>query len=108
MNPMEPPFTLRDPPTATTTEQAALEQRVRQFYKQFAALPPSERQDHLALRRGAHAAYVAQGLSQLPGSFVTLDASRPWIVYWIVHSLALLQAPLPLMVRGLRSATSYN
>lgn len=105
MHPMEPPFTLRDPPTATTKEQAALEQRVLQFYKQFAALPPSERQDHLALTRETHTAYVAQGLSQLPGSFVTLDASRPWIVYWIVHSLALLQAPLPLEVRGVDSAT---
>lgn len=28
--------------------------------------------------------------------FSSLDASRPWIVYWIVHSLALLECPLPL------------
>jgi protein farnesyltransferase subunit beta len=27
--------------------------------------------------------------------FSSLDASRPWIVYWIVHSLALLEYPLP-------------
>jgi protein farnesyltransferase subunit beta len=26
---------------------------------------------------------------------VALEASRPWIVFWIVHSLALLDAPLP-------------
>lgn len=32
-----------DPPTATTVEQAALEQRVRQFYEQFAQLAPEVR-----------------------------------------------------------------
>ncbi|KAF6254216.1 terpenoid cyclases/Protein prenyltransferase [Scenedesmus sp. NREL 46B-D3] len=29
-----------------------------------------------------------------PG-FISLDASRPWICYWVLHGLALLQAPLP-------------
>ena len=24
-----------------------------------------------------------------------LDASRPWLVFWITHSLALLEVPLP-------------
>lgn len=45
-------------------------------------------------------AYAAQGLARLPGGFVTLDASRPWLVFWLVHTLALLQAPLPRQVRG--------
>lgn len=29
-----------EPPTATTLEQATLEQRVRQFYEQYSHLPP--------------------------------------------------------------------
>ena len=30
-----------------------------------------------------------------PVGFIALDASRTWLVYWVLHSLALLQAPLP-------------
>ena len=93
------PGTPLDPFTATTRDQAALEQRVRQFYSQFSSLPAAERQEHLRLRREAHAKYAAGGLSLLPGGFVSLDASRPWIVFWIVHSLALLDAPMPAHVR---------
>jgi protein farnesyltransferase subunit beta len=32
--------------------------------------------------------------------FISLDASRPWICYWVLHSLALLQAPLPQAISG--------
>ncbi len=93
------PGTPLDPFTATTRDQAALTQRVRQFYSQFAALPAEERTEHLRLQREAHARYAAGGLSALPAGFTALDASRPWIVFWVVHSLALLEAPLPAEVR---------
>ncbi len=93
------PGTPLDPFTATTRDQAALEQRVRQFYAQFSSLPAAEQREHLRLRREAHAQYAAGGLLLLPGGFISLDASRPWIVFWIVHSLALLDAPMPAHVR---------
>jgi protein farnesyltransferase subunit beta len=32
--------------------------------------------------------------------FISLDASRPWICYWILHGLALLQAPPPQNISG--------
>lgn len=41
------------------------------------------------------AAVLQGGLGQLPGGFVSLDASRPWICYWVLHGLALLGSPLP-------------
>ncbi len=31
-----------------------------------------------------------RGLGHLPGAFHCLDASRPWLVYWILHSMELL------------------
>lgn len=31
----------------------------------------------------------------LPAGYIGLDASRVWLLFWIVHSLALLQEPLP-------------
>ena len=99
------PGTPLDPFTATTREQAALTQRVRQFYSQFASLPAEERREHLRLRREAHVRYAGGGLSALPAGFTALDASRPWIVFWVVHSLALLEAPLPAEVSGRRGST---
>ena len=49
----------------------------------------------MLLLRDSHVSYVLGGLGELPASFVVLDASRPWICYWVLHSLALLEAPLP-------------
>lgn len=40
-----------------------------------------------------HVRYLARALEYLPAGFRTLDASRPWICYWVLHSLALLNAP---------------
>uniref|UniRef100_A0A803MMJ5 Prenyltransferase alpha-alpha toroid domain-containing protein n=1 Tax=Chenopodium quinoa TaxID=63459 RepID=A0A803MMJ5_CHEQI len=37
-----------------------------------------------------HAEYLTNGLKWLPASFCVLDANRPWLCYWILHSLALL------------------
>ncbi len=39
-----------------------------------------------------HVDYLRKYFTQLPGSYVTLDASRPWIIYWILHALYLLRA----------------
>ena len=38
---------------------------------------------------------IAAALCLLAAGFIALDASRAWICYWILHSLALLEAPLP-------------
>lgn len=45
----------------------------------------------LRLLRRLHIAYLLRGLERdLPSAFISLDASRPWICFWIVHSLDLL------------------
>ena len=50
---------------------------------------------HVAvLRREEHVAYLRRSLGVLSAGHVVLDASRCWLCYWIVHSLALLGAPL--------------
>ncbi|KAG5191845.1 terpenoid cyclases/protein prenyltransferase alpha-alpha toroid [Tribonema minus] len=46
----------------------------------------------IVLMRAKHIAYLRKGLKVLPAGFVALDASRPWIIYWITHSLDLLNA----------------
>ena len=43
------------------------------------------------LLRRQHIMYLTHGLSSvLPAGFVSLDSSRPWLCYWILHSLYLL------------------
>ena len=46
--------------------------------------------DRLEIVGRAHVAYLEKGLASLPGGFASLDASRPWLCYWMLHSLALL------------------
>ncbi|XP_045124653.1 protein farnesyltransferase subunit beta-like isoform X3 [Portunus trituberculatus] len=46
------------------------------------------------LERESHIAYLRRGLKHLPEGFVSLDASRPWLVYWAVHALEILDARL--------------
>lgn len=48
------------------------------------------KQQDLQLDKEAHINYIYSGLRTLPAGFVSLDASRPWIVYWCLHALILL------------------
>ena len=43
-----------------------------------------------ALDAEKHVAYLLSGLETLPAHFTSLEASRPWLCYWIVHSLEVL------------------
>ena len=81
--------------TQTSVEQTALERRISALYSTFVDQQIEERTEHLTLNRPQHVSYLYGGLQHLPAGFVVLDSSRPWICYWIVHSLALLDAPLP-------------
>ncbi|KAI7844724.1 hypothetical protein COHA_001811 [Chlorella ohadii] len=82
-------------PTATSHDQAELERRVLHIYTTAYADGFDPQDPDLVLNRKAHAQYLAGGLGELPSGFISLDASRAWIVYWIVHSLELLGQPLP-------------
>eukprot|EP00986_Skeletonema_menzelii_P006189 scaffold2335_cov135-Skeletonema_menzelii.AAC.2 len=51
-------------------------------------------QDPYAIRlvRSAHINYLSNALSEpLSRGFISLDASHPWMIYWCLHSLDLLQ-----------------
>jgi hypothetical protein len=86
--------------TSTSEQQRALETKVQEIYLGLAAAQGDAvaQEDLLTLLRASHMKYLFGGLGQLPSSFAVLDASRPWICYWILHSLALLNAPLPTAV----------
>jgi protein farnesyltransferase subunit beta len=48
--------------------------------------------DGVGLCRLQHAAYAGRGLRGLPGGYASLDASRPWLCYWVLNALDLLNA----------------
>ena len=43
------------------------------------------------LHRAKTAGFVRRGLAELSQGYECLDASRPWLVYWLLHSLELLE-----------------
>ena len=47
------------------------------------------------LLREKHLQYLKKGIRHLSVNFECLDASRPWLCYWILHSMALLDYPIP-------------
>lgn len=81
--------------TSTSRHQFQLEQAVREIYAQVLTQSSAHNTPALDLDRSAHVRYLHSGLQRLPSGYVSLDASRPWICYWILQSLALLGAPLP-------------
>ena len=46
------------------------------------------------LQRSKHGAFLIKGLKHLSESYEALDASQPWLCYWILHSLELLDIPI--------------
>jgi protein farnesyltransferase subunit beta len=46
--------------------------------------------DRPGLDKQSHFQYLYTHIHKLPPPFASLDASRPWMLYWILHSLDLL------------------
>ncbi|GAB4849186.1 hypothetical protein Ancab_003996 [Ancistrocladus abbreviatus] len=76
--------------TVTQREQRMVEGQVFAIYKHFGDLPPRAQTVMLELARDQHIEYFTNGLRHIGSSFCVLDANRPWLCYWILHSLALL------------------
>lgn len=82
-----------DYPTASSEEQKKVEDSVDAFFKTSQAAVRLE-DGCPRLQRERHVAYLMKGLSHLPKAYQDLDASRPWLCYWILHSLELLEVTL--------------
>ena len=73
------------------TAQLRVEQDTIQIYQTSLASSTEHDEDLFVLHREKHLKYLIQGLSRpLPEGFISLGASKPWILYWIVHSIGLL------------------
>ncbi|XP_046859213.1 protein farnesyltransferase subunit beta-like [Xenia sp. Carnegie-2017] len=79
-------------PTRTTEEQTKVEDSVIMNHEVLSEI--SDSISELLLQRKKHIQYCTRGLSKLSSSYECLDASRPWLCYWILHSLELLDQPI--------------
>uniref|UniRef100_G3NYA5 Protein farnesyltransferase subunit beta n=1 Tax=Gasterosteus aculeatus aculeatus TaxID=481459 RepID=G3NYA5_GASAC len=81
--------------TVTSVEQRKVEQSIEEVisvYKQIHSVPQP------TLLREQHYQYLKKGLRHLSDAYECLDASRPWLCFWILHSLELLEEPIPAAV----------
>lgn len=78
--------------TVTSVEQQKVERSIQEVIsvsQQIHSLPQP------TLLREQHYQYLKKGLRHLSDAYECLDASRPWLCYWILHSLELLEEPVP-------------
>jgi hypothetical protein len=105
-------FEVGEPATETTQSQLEVELSIERFYAAYKRSCNAMGRDTYAnfftgaqitgssfrspcralLMRNDHIAYLNKSLNFISGSYSVLDASRPWMVYWITHSLELLNA----------------
>ncbi|XP_010435917.1 PREDICTED: protein farnesyltransferase subunit beta-like [Camelina sativa] len=76
--------------TVSQREQFLVENDVFGFFGYFEASDVSTQRYMLEIQRDKQLDYLIQGLRQLGPQFSSLDANRPWLCYWILHSIALL------------------
>ena len=46
--------------------------------------------ENLKLEREKHLKYLKKSLQPLPTPYQSLDPSKPWICYWVMNAMALL------------------
>ncbi|KAK8928498.1 Protein farnesyltransferase subunit beta [Platanthera zijinensis] len=76
--------------TLSQLEQCKVEERVFEIYRIFSDAPAHTQTLMVELWRDKHIEFLTRGFNQLGPSYHVLDANRPWLCYWILHSRALL------------------
>ncbi|CAH8640940.1 unnamed protein product [Heterobilharzia americana] len=80
------------PETKTIIDQMETESLVRKAYYEKLC---QWKDNALRLFKLNHINYLNKRLFNLPMSFQNLDASQPWLAYWMVHALSLLNFVIP-------------
>ncbi|KAH0929332.1 hypothetical protein HID58_015059, partial [Brassica napus] len=76
--------------TVSQREQFLVENDVFGMYSYFDTSDIATQKFMVEIQRDKQLDYLMNGLRQLGPSFSSLDANRPWVCYWIIHSIALL------------------
>lgn len=89
-------------PTATLDEQLETEALISEVLRLIdvsdtsdsPSTSPESTSELEPLRKGDHVKYICSTMNYLPAPYVSLDASRPWLLFWTMHSLDLLGCAL--------------
>lgn len=104
--------------TDTSLEQVKTEQEIRQLLSLYIPQPAVGSSkakaavldiNKIELNRAAHARWLGGILRPLPAPYTTLDASRPWLLFWVTHSLAIMDGVLdaPGKEQGIATIKSF-
>lgn len=78
-------------PTPTSNEEASVEIDIASVLDPFLDPQPGEPSPPIELHRGSHVAFLSKLLAKpLPAAYVGFDGTRPWLLYWSLHSFTLL------------------
>nr|CAI5860048.1 unnamed protein product [Callosobruchus analis] len=81
-------FNVENVPTTSSDDQLKVEELVLRKYEDFYI--KLKLNVHLPeLLKEQHKKYLYETLFYLPSIYECLDASRPWLCYWILHPLSL-------------------
>ncbi|CAG7681825.1 unnamed protein product [Allacma fusca] len=80
--------------TQTFDEQEEVEEHILNIYSAVSEQSGKSPENLIHVNREKHAIFLRKGLSGLSDAYESLDASRPWLCYWILHSLNLLNVKL--------------
>lgn len=81
--------------TESSAEQTLLIEKIAQLRSEILDERLTFDDERLRLLREEHVHYLQSSIQKLPAGFIALDAARAWMMYWLLHSLSLLDAPLP-------------
>ncbi|KAG0262547.1 hypothetical protein BG011_010049 [Mortierella polycephala] len=85
-----------DVPTESSENQLETEEEIRRAFFPYTQESPIPKPiASLELRKARHAKYVLGAIDYLASYWTALDASKPWLCYWILHSLDLLGHEIP-------------
>ena len=88
-----PEFVYTD--SETTVLQTELEDTIREIYLKNGSNNESMEDARTSsslftLKRKKHVEYCLRNIRELHPTYISLNSSRTWIVYWLVHSLGVL------------------
>eukprot|EP00966_Prymnesium_polylepis_P273219 6311718-Prymnesium_polylepis.1 len=81
--------------TRTSDEQEATEVACRAVFERWLNDEGHLERGSVSLQKQQHVTFLLAGLRELSVGYTSLDASRPWLCYWVMHSLEMLGEARP-------------
>ncbi|KAK9503045.1 hypothetical protein O3M35_011698 [Rhynocoris fuscipes] len=79
-------------PTSTSIAQDIVETSIKDLLFKYT-------EDMRTLKKSLHVDYLMGVLKNVSCTFEQMDSSRSWIIYWVLHSLALLKSDITLSMK---------